>query len=83
MMTLEIQNLKRRFSTIEKDVAEIKGQLKGSGGTNITVDASRTDFNDKVDRANFNTGDGEMNSGDGQMNTGNENDRKGPDERST
>ena len=58
----EIKTLKiiTKIENLNADAANI-------GGGSI----SQTEFNDRVEQANLNTGDGTMNSGDGEMNTGN------------
>jgi len=40
MMTADMEDLKRRFSTIEKQFAELKGQMMGDGKPTVVVDNS-------------------------------------------
>ena len=40
MMTADMEDLKRRFLTIEKQFAELKGQMMGDGKTNLTINAT-------------------------------------------
>ena len=49
MMTADMEDLKRRFLTIEKQFAELKGQMMGDGKPTVVVDNSTrtetTEFN--------------------------------------